>query len=186
MKISNVLAVFIAEWHVHVSAAGPFPPLRAAGFQFEEVSHIPSALWQAVAHYCSHWGFSFERLCSCCACLDEIVAFGFLIKCLCSLSPGCDNGLVYTGTGRGISKHLHVRARCVMLANCTEGERTYYTVVKFTPGVSFLFFLCCWFRWNEVHFSLSKSLCPMTKFYKCLKRQKKKKETKLPLTDKPV
>ena len=57
MNVSNTLAVFSAEWHVHVCAAGTFPLLRAAGFQFEEVSHIPSAPWQSVVHHCSHCGF---------------------------------------------------------------------------------------------------------------------------------
>jgi len=57
MNFANVLAVFLAEWRVRVCAAGTFPLLRAAGFQFGEVSHFPSARWQSVAHHCSHWVF---------------------------------------------------------------------------------------------------------------------------------
>lgn len=79
--------------------------------------------------------FSPERLCSCCACLDEIFVFEFLTKSLCSLSPGQDDGLVYTGTGWVISKYLCetilcIRAGCVMPASCTRGERTCCSIVN--------------------------------------------------------
>lgn len=79
--------------------------------------------------------FSPERLCSCCAPLDEILVFEFLTKCLCSLSPGWNDGLVYTGTGQGTNKHLcetilGVRAGCVMPASCTGGERTCCSIVN--------------------------------------------------------
>lgn len=79
--------------------------------------------------------FSPGRLCSCCTRLDERLVFEIFTSCLCSLSPGQDDGLVYTGAGRGTSKHLcepilRVRAGCVPPARCAGGERTCCSVVN--------------------------------------------------------
>lgn len=47
--------------------------------------HITAVIW-----------FSFTwRLCSCCVLLDKVFVFEFLTKCLCYLSPGQDNGLIW-------------------------------------------------------------------------------------------
>lgn len=107
--------------------------------------------------------FSSERLCSCCACLDERLVFEFFGKYPCSLSPGQDDGLVYTGTGQGISKHLcepilRVRAGCVMPASCTGGKRTCCSIVNsvLEPHLSFSFVL---------HFSGMKPHCHYLKVH---------------------
>lgn len=79
--------------------------------------------------------FTAGRLCSCCTLLDERLVFEIFTNCPCSLSPGQDDGLVHTGTGRGTSKRLcepvlRVRAGCVPPARCTGGERTCCSVVN--------------------------------------------------------
>lgn len=95
MNFSNLLAVFIAEWHVHVYVSSTFPHSEQLDFSLKKclVFHLLCQSldffpWKAV----QLWAY-----------LDKTLVLGFLTKYLWGLFPGAG-----TGAGQGSSKPVRI------------------------------------------------------------------------------